>query len=211
MDVFTTQNLSVSPFLICPSRFLNLEVSVIFGSEWLRSKHQEIISCCLDVIKDFYCETTAMVINLENRIVILQIMESNLLDERTKRQGLYLFYGAVIEKSVLIEYKNICENVFIKFSKFINKQTKKDNLVDGAEALIMLFQKSSSPRELIEKDILESLIKDYESEFYVQKRARISRLKIFLSREPKVIKKKPCNNIEETLKFWKDMDVFFTK
>jgi len=206
MDIFNAENLSVSPFLICPTAFINKETTIIFGSEWVRSEQEEIISNILRLAEGHYCKIIAVVFMHKNKLVVSQVVYTEIKDIRTNRGGLCVIYGGVIMMEAFLSHNDICQSVFAGIHNFINSHFEMNDDLSAIYEMIRLFQRNSSHEDLIKKGSLEILIQEMESKFYVEKKRFTDLLKVRVKSLGISTKIRPFREIEKTNEFWKCID-----
>jgi hypothetical protein len=149
----------VSPFLIAP--VLEQQDTLIFGPGDVASEHDRFLNECfrrmpLSLRGFLYLR----VFTYKSRIAIIMVLPTSVEEQSSKRTGLVLTLGALVEKRVFKEHHWPSSSYFDRFIYFINSFFDVDLLRNGADEIVSQINNESYHSELTSKFslVLEQLL-----------------------------------------------------
>ena len=206
------ESMPVSPFIIAPVSKANAEASLILGPTYLSKRSVEIAQLIHGALADFSIVSpiVGQVFKYRQAVIVSTTLQTNVPDASSKRLGLKLTVGALIQPEALLHHETLTLKSFILIDQFIQRTSGAELSENGADKIVKRLQEEDvNLDEFFNEATL--LIGWFESEFWVsawKPAGLLSRLngnlrRSRLMRRPRL---KPAQTIQEITEYWRYID-----
>jgi hypothetical protein len=150
---------SVSPFLIAP--VLEQQDTLIIGPRNVASEHDRFLNECFRKMpRSLGGFLYLRVFTYKSRVAIILVLPTCVEEESSKRTGLALTLGALVDKRVFKDHHKPSSYYFHRFVHLVNSFLKVDLFANGADEIVRQINNESRHSELRFKFslVLDSLL-----------------------------------------------------